>query len=368
MSAWHITHRDDRLEVGGQLRMADATPIWRSLRAASAGAKDRLDLDLGPAEAIDGAVMSLLVGVRASLAARGVRCEIIGAKGTIQPLVHLYGGDEAPVVPPKRVREGAIAQVGIAAEQVLGQLRRIVAFCGELVESILTILRRPATASWRNLPRLLERAGSDGIPIVLVLNFLMGFVMGYQATRVLKLYGANVFVADIVGVSVTRELAPLMTAIIVSGRSGAAFAAELGTMRVSEEIDALRTMGFAPMPYLVVPRILTLAIITPLLTLIADVVAVFGGMVVAVTSLDMTPAGYLAELRLAVENPDVWTGLLKSIAFGIAIAFIGCQQGLATRGAASGVGRGTTATVVYCLFALVVIDTLFTMLFRGFGL
>jgi phospholipid/cholesterol/gamma-HCH transport system permease protein len=313
--------------------------------------------------------MSLLVGVRAALAGRRVQCEIIGARDAVQPLVHLYGGDEPPVVLPQRsVHKGAIARIGAATEQVLAQLRRAVSFSGELVESLATIVRRPSTSSWRTLPRLLERAGTDGIPIVVVLNFLLGFVMGYQATRVLKMYGANVFVADIVGVSVTRELAPLMTAIIVAGRSGAAFAAELGTMRVSEEIDALRTMGFQPMPYLVVPRILTLAIITPLLTLIADVVAVFGGLVVAATTLDLTPAGYLAELRLAVENPDVWTGLVKSVAFGIAIAIIGCQQGLATRGAASGVGRGTTATVVYCLFALVVIDTLFTMLFRGFGL
>ncbi|HEU4726719.1 MAG TPA: ABC transporter permease, partial [Kofleriaceae bacterium] len=191
--------------------------------------------------------------------------------------------------------------------------------------------------------------------------------MAFQSANQLKLYGANVYVADVVGIAVTRELAPLMTAIIICGRSGAAFAAEIGTMRVSEEIDALRTMGFAPVPYLVVPRVLALAIAAPILALLGDLAAIVGGLVVAVTSMELTPRGYLNELRTAVVASDVWTGLVKSVVFGAAIAVIGCQQGLATRGAAAGVGRGTTATVVYCLFTLVVIDTLFTMLFRAVG-
>ncbi len=200
-----------------------------------------------------------------------------------------------------------------------------------------------------------------------MLNFLVGFVMAFQSARQLKLYGANVYVADVVGISVTRELAPLMTAIIMSGRSGAAFAAELGSMRVSEEIDALRTMGFAPAPYLILPRMVALAMVAPVLTLLADVVGVTGGMAVGVSSLDVSARGYLAELRTAVVASDVWTGLVKSVAFGTAIGFIGCEQGFSTRGAAEGVGRSTTTTVVACLFTIVIVDTVFTMLFRTFG-
>ena len=188
------------------------------------------------------------------------------------------------------------------------------------------------------VPSLAERAGVDGVPIVLLLNFLVGFVMAFQSARQLKLYGANVYVADVVGISVTRELAPLMTAIIMSGRSGAAFAAELGSMRVSEEIDALRTMGFAPAPYLILPRMVALAMVAPVLTLLADIVGVTGGMAVGVSSLDVSARGYLAELRTAVVASDVWTGLVKSVAFGTAIGFIGCEQGFSTRGAAEGVG------------------------------
>ncbi|MBZ0236339.1 MAG: ABC transporter permease [Deltaproteobacteria bacterium] len=222
-------------------------------------------------------------------------------------------------------------------------------------------------AEHRGLPLLVARAGTDAIPIVLVLNLLAGFVMAYQATRPLELYGANVFVADIVGISVTRELAPLMTAIIIAGRSGAGYAAELGTMRVSEEIDALRTMGFDPLAFLVLPRIATLAIVAPLLTLMGETVGVLGGVGVAVASLDLTPEAYLYELRTAVVVSDIWTGLVKSTAFGMAIAVIGCRQGLITRGAAAGVGQSTTRTVVQALFAIVVLDTMFTMFFRVVG-
>src|SRR5439155_9398603 len=149
---------------------------------------------------------------------------------------------------------------------------------------------------------------------------------------------------------------------------GAAYAAQLGTMRVSEEIDALRTMGFRRMSYLVLPRVIALALVAPLVTLLGDVVGVLGGLLVGVTSLDITTAGFLAKVRETVSASDVWTGLVKSVVFGIAIALIGCRQGLATRGAAAGVGRGTTTTIVHCLFAIVVIDTLFTVLFRELAL
>jgi len=367
MPAWQIVHNDGRLALTGELCFADATPIWRTVGAATARAAGALEVDLAGATRIDGAIMALIVGVRASLQARGVRCELVGASEQVRSLVHLYGGDEPSRPAVGHRRERGIARLGAAVEQVLQQAGRVAAFWGDLVISIGTIGRRPATASWRGVPALVARAGTDGIPIVLVLNFLVGFVMAFQTARQLKLFGANVYAADIVGLSVTRELAPLMTAIIICGRSGAAFAAEIGTMRVSEEIDALRTMGFAPIPYRVVPRILALALVAPVLTLLGDVVGVAGGVTVGATSLDITPAGFLAELRTALVTSDVWTGLVKSVAFGIAIAFIGCQQGLATRGAASGVGRGTTVTVVYCLFTIVIIDTLFTVVFRGLG-
>src|SRR5581483_2143691 len=189
----------------------------------------------------------------------------------------------------------------------------------------------------------------------------------FQAAVQLKQFGANIFVADLVGLSITRELAPLMTAIIVAGRSGAAFSAELGTMKVSEEIDALRTLGLDPYLFLVFPRVLALVVVLPLLTILADAVGILGGLLVALLGLDLTANAYVVETQKALHLWDVSSGLLKSLVFGLQIGLIACQRGLATRGGAEGVGRATTSAVVTSLFALVVTDAIFTMLFNAFG-
>jgi phospholipid/cholesterol/gamma-HCH transport system permease protein len=220
---------------------------------------------------------------------------------------------------------------------------------------------------WTDVTRLMERAGADGVPIVLILNFLVGLVTGFQAAIQLQQFGATLFVADLVGLSVTRELAPLMTAILVAGRSGAAFSAELGTMRVGEEVDALRTLGLDPYHFLVFPRVLALVLVLPLLTILADVAGVAGGLLVALLRLDLTPAAYLLETQNAVHAWDVFSGLLKAPFFGASIALIACKRGLATSGGAEGVGRATTSAVVTSLFAIIVLDAIFTLVFNAFG-
>jgi phospholipid/cholesterol/gamma-HCH transport system permease protein len=203
---------------------------------------------------------------------------------------------------------------------------------------------------------------------VVLINFLVGFVMAFQSARQLKMFGANIYVADLVGISLTRELAPLMTAIIVCGRSGAAFAAELGSMKVNEEIDALRTLGLTPFGWLVVPRVFALVIVVPLLTIIADFIGVTGGLFVGILDLDLTAQGYFTQTLTAVKAWDVVTGLMKSVVFAAAIALIACQQGFAASGGAEGVGKRTTSTVVTSLFAVVIIDAVFTVIFRAFDI
>lgn len=242
------------------------------------------------------------------------------------------------------------------------------AFLGSMVVVFGAILRRPRTANWRDVAPIMNRSGADAVAIVVLINFLIGVVMGFQSAVQLKQFGANIYVADLVGLSMTRELGPLMTAIIVSGRSGAAFAAELGTMRVSEEIDALRTMGFGPLRFLVFPRVLALLLVVPVLTLIGDFFGLLGGLLVGVVSLDITITGYLNETQRALEVPDVLQGIIKSGVFALAIGLISCQQGLATSGGAEGVGRRTTTSVVSSLFALILIDAAFTMLFHALHL
>jgi phospholipid/cholesterol/gamma-HCH transport system permease protein len=286
----------------------------------------------------------------------------------VQRIIHLYGGDH-PVARLRRRRPlGTLDQVGRATLAGLRELQLVLAFLGQMVASGAALLRSPGSANWREVPATMERAGADAVPIVVSINFLVGLAMAFQAAAQLRRYGANIFVADLIGISVFRELGPLMTAIVVCGRSGAAFTAELGFMKVNEEIDALRTLGLGPMRYLVLPRTLALVLVVPLLTLLADVAGVAGGLVVGVTNLDLTVRGYLNETLRVVKPWDVASGLVKSVVFALGIALIACQQGLATSGGAEGVGRRTTSSVVLTLFMLILGDAVITVAFRMAGL
>ncbi len=362
--AYAIEGDATRIRLRGDLALDDADPIWRDLGALVLKGQHRLDFDLTDAGTVDGGIMSLLVQLRAELIARGVASEIIGANERVDELVRLYRGNEKPARKPRRKPEGLVAQVGRTTAAVLAEFKSVVEFLGNSVQAAAGVARRPGTAHWSDIPPIVERAGADAVPIVLLINFLVGFVMGYQSANQLKQYGANIFVADLVGLSVTRELAPLMTAIIVCGRSGAAFTAELGSMKVAEEIDALRTMGFGPVRYLVLPRVVALILVTPVLTLFGDAIGIFGGMVVGITSLGLSASGYLTQTLTAVHLGDVLSGVVKGVVFGLAIGLIACQQGFATTGGAEGVGRRTTSTVVSCLFSIVLLDALFTVVFR----
>jgi phospholipid/cholesterol/gamma-HCH transport system permease protein len=356
---------DHAVHLRGDLHVGEATRVWETLRSVSRRAGDHFDIDLGGVESVDGATIALLVACRDRLVREGVRSELVNTPESVAPLLALYRGATPSTAPS---REDVITRFGRITSAALDRLASLVAFLGEAVHSLVRFIRNRKATQWREFTSLLDRAATDGVPIVALLNFLIGFVVAFQLARSLQRFGANIYVADIVGVGLTRELAPLMTAIIVAGRSGAAYAAEIGTMRVSEEIDALRTLGIAPVPYLVVPRVFALAIAAPLLTLLGNVVGVIGGGVIAVATLGLSADAYVAEIGAAVGAADVWTGLAKSVGFGATIAFIGCRAGFATRGSAAGVGRSTTYTVVASLFMIVVLDTLFSLLLRSFGL
>jgi phospholipid/cholesterol/gamma-HCH transport system permease protein len=208
-----------------------------------------------------------------------------------------------------------------------------------------------------------NRFGTSAIPIVGLIALLIGLIMAMQSAHQLRQFGAVIFVADLVGISVCRELGPFVTAIVVAGRSGSAVAAELGTMTVSEEIDALRTMGLNPMRYLVVPRILAMTVCTPLLTIIANLVAITGGLLIGVFHLGISASAYINQTLEAVELSDLVTGLIKSVIFGTVIGNVGVFEGLHVRGGSEGVGQATTQAVVSSIFLIIVTDAIFTALF-----
>ena len=243
----------------------------------------------------------------------------------------------------------------------------MLAFLGELGRSTVQAFRRPSTVRWRDVTRLLARHGSDGLPINALIGFLMGLITAFQAAIQLHKFGADVFVANLVGLSLTRELGPLMMGIVLAGRSGAAISAELGTMKVGEEVDALRVMGLDPVRFLVLPRIIAVSFVAPILSIMSTIAGIFGGMLVADGMLGIPFSAFLHSLEVAVGFGDVFTGISKSLVFGVIVAMIASQRGLATRGGAEGVGRATTSAVVTTLFVLIVADALFAILFNMWG-
>jgi len=207
------------------------------------------------------------------------------------------------------------------------------------------------------------RAGYDSLPLVALISLLVGMIIALQSAYQLEKLGAANLVSNLVAISVTRELAPLLVAIIVAGRVGSAIAAELGTMKVSQEIDALTVMGLDPISYLVLPRILALLVCLPALTVFADGIGILGGLLVAVGALDMGAAGFVAATVDALEVQDLTTGMVKSLAFALIIGLVGCHQGLATSGGAEEVGRATTVSVVRSIVLIILADLFVTAVF-----
>jgi phospholipid/cholesterol/gamma-HCH transport system permease protein len=357
------------IRIRGTLRLTEATALWAALRRleATASSGQTLDFELSAVQHIDGAAMALLACRRAELHRRGVKSEFLAAEASVQRMVHLYGGDLEVARLRTRRPPGTLDQLGRTTLAGLLELQLALAFLGQLVVAGAGLLRTPRSANWRELPPTMERAGADAVPIVVVVSFLVGLAMAFQSAVQLRRFGANILVADLIGISVCRELGPLMTAIVVCGRSGGAFAAELGFMKVNGEIDALRTMGFGPLPHLVLPRTLALVLVMPILVVLADVAGVAGGLVVGAWHLDVTVSGYLYETVRVVQVRDLWSGLAKSVVFGLAIGLIACQQGLATEGGAEGVGRRTTSAVVVTLFSLILADAMLTVFFQAVG-
>jgi phospholipid/cholesterol/gamma-HCH transport system permease protein len=364
-----VDHDGDRAELrfAGKLHFRDLFDAWPEVRRLLESRPGRVAFDLSRVEALDGGAAALLLELKHDVDAQGARTEIVGAEGGVRGMLELYGAHPArgKIRPPARM--GILDQIGRETLAMFGEARAL-DYVGDVVAAAGHAIRRPRAVHWPDVTRIMERAGADGMPIVLLISFLVGLVTAFQAAIQLRQFGANIFVADLVALSITRELGPLMTAIIVAGRSGAAFSAEIGTMKVSEEVDALRTLGLDPYLFLVFPRVIALVLVMPLLTVLSDVVGILGGLLVGISVLDLTVNAYVLETQKALGLWDVGSGMLKSVFFALNVSLIACQRGLATEGGAEGVGRATTSAVVTSLFALVVVDALFTVLFNAFGL
>ncbi|MBN1350950.1 MlaE family lipid ABC transporter permease subunit [candidate division KSB1 bacterium] len=205
--------------------------------------------------------------------------------------------------------------------------------------------------------------GADAVKIVATLSLLIGFILALQSAAQLRQFGANIYIADLIGISITAEMGPIMTAIILAGRSGSAIAAEIATMVVTEEVDALKSMGLNPIRYIIVPKFHAISVCMPLLTIIADFVGIFGGFIIGVTYLELSPTAFINELLTVIFPIDIISGLVKSFVFAWIIAIVGSYFGLNVKGGAEGVGKATTASVVASIFVIIIADSILGLIF-----
>jgi phospholipid/cholesterol/gamma-HCH transport system permease protein len=295
---------------------------------------------------------------------KGCRVDLRGLSPDLHALVQTaaknWPGTEALSRP---AHAGGFEKIGRFVARYVPLAKAALTFLGESSTNSFSLLLHPSQMRWRMLLQNLQIDGFNALPITGLLTFLMGVVIAYQGSEQLRAFGANIFIVDLVGISLLREIAPLVTAILVAGRSGSAYTAQIGTMRVTEELDALRTLGISPMSLLVLPRALALIIALPLLTVFADVVGVFGGMLIAWNRLGITFTEFLDRFEYAIALRHYLIGVGKTPVFAIIIALVGCHQGFQVSGGVDSVGRQTTVSVVQAIFLVIVSDAFFSILF-----
>jgi phospholipid/cholesterol/gamma-HCH transport system permease protein len=353
------------MTVRGRIEIGNAQQVLSEMLAQISKDTQHVALDLSGVDYCDSGGGAVLIALRQRLAQTGAQLQIVRSTPAIEGLLSLVD-EEAVLQPPTPTgpAEGFTSKIGEETLTLLGDMRAMAVFTGELVLGLSDALRHPSRLRWRETWLYMERTGLDGLPIVALISFLMGLITAFQAAVQLTQFGADIFVANLVGLSIVRELGPLMTAIIAAGRSGAAFAAEIGTMKVSEEVDALITMGFDRTRFLVTPKVIALLVMLPCLTLCADLIGILGGLTVAVVGLGLPAQVYVRQTRLALSVWDVYSGLIKSVAFAILIAGVGCLRGFQAQGGAESVGRITTSAIVAGIFLIIVADAVFTVVFH----
>jgi phospholipid/cholesterol/gamma-HCH transport system permease protein len=343
-------------------------PVEDRLDALASGLQGELVIDGSAVTALDTSGAWLLHRTALALEARGQSVRIEGLRPEFEVLLRLIASRTVPAGTAAATPPGGLAALGRIAWEGLRSAYGLLSFVGEVAIALARSIRDPRRVRWRAIAHNLQTAGFEALPITGLLSFLLGVVIAYQGAVQLQRFGASVYIADLVGLSMLRELSPLITAIIVAGRSGSAYAAQIGTMKVTEEVDALRTIGIGPLDLLVLPKVVALAIALPLLTVYTDVMGVLGGMIMARAQLNVGFTTFLHRFQEAVSLTSYAIGIGKTPAFAVIIALVGCYHGFRVGGSAESVGRQTTVSVVQSIFLVIVSDAAFSIAFSWLGL
>jgi phospholipid/cholesterol/gamma-HCH transport system permease protein len=367
-----LTRNGAKLSLAGAWRIADFERLSREISSQAATLSGEVvTIDLAAVSALDTAGAWLVERTRRELVRRGVAVTLVGANPAMAALLTTVA-ERAPAPRPEEPREGAAPRLlrwlGQATIDAAATGLAFVRFLGSVVSTLARTLPQPRRWRVGSILHHLEEVGLKAVPIVALISFLIGVVLAYQGATQLARFGAQVFVVDLVAISVLREIGILLTAIVVAGRSGSAFTAQLGSMQLNEEVDALRTLGLDPLEVLVLPRLLALVVALPLLTVVANLLGLVGGGLMAWVELGIAPAEFVARLRQAIGPWTFGVGVVKAPFFAALIALVGCAEGLAVRGGAEAVGRHTTRSVVESIFLVIVADALFSIFFSLVGL
>lgn len=368
-----LTSKEDGPDLGlsidGPLTGQDCFALTRDLPRRLGRDTRSVHLNLSRVREIDDFGVITLLDMHKRCRTRNIEFSLAAVPENVSEFLALTRYENlltSPDCTPRRL-PGLITRLGGKTIETLLNLRGLLIFIGDVVLGLLLVLARPGRLRRGDTITVMQRTGVDALPIVGLLSFLLGLIMAFMSAVQLKQFGANIYVASLVALSMVRELGPIMTAIIVAGRSGSAFAAEIGSMRISEEVDALTTMGFDTTLFLTVPRIIGTLAVVPLLNLFSDLFAIAGGMLIGVTSLDLTVQGYMNQTLHTLTLFDLFWGLGKSAVFALLISGIGCFRGFQVRGGADAVGRATTSSVVSSIFMIIVTDAVFAVILRYWG-
>jgi phospholipid/cholesterol/gamma-HCH transport system permease protein len=349
----------------GRLDPQSTGALWRSAFETLEQKKPKqIAIDASGVDYCDGSGVGLLVELRRR---QGQDIEVRGLAPKFKALLDLIPFEPAKEEPKKPKPPSLPVEVGLGTAHMLADLRKQIAFTGEFLVIGFRAMLRFRDVRWGDALRVADAAGVNALPIISLMGFLIGLILAFQSAVPLKQFGAELYVSDLVAISVVRELGPLMTAILLAGRSGSAFAAEIGTMKVNEEIDALTTMGLGPIRFLVLPRILAGVLVAPLLTLYFNLVSIIGAGVV-VMSFGYPMVTYVNQVHHALTVTALLSGLFKSLIFGIIIAGVGCQRGLTTGTGAIAVGVSTTRSVVAGILLTILVDGVFAVVFYAVGI
>lgn len=351
------------LVLDTRITAGTAAPLWRSALNTLAAHPDRkVVIDASRLEYVDAIGLALLFDLTRRERPAGAGVVFQRLAPNLAALLQGFDAAEfaTPVSPRRHV--GVFEHLGRATATQLSYLGELLGFLRVCARALGRAITHPGTLSWRDVLDVATEVGAHAVPIVLLMGFLMGVIIAFEVGLVAREFGAVIFVVNGVGKAMLRELGALMTAIVLAGRTGAAFAAQIGTQKVNEELNAIATFGLDPIEFLVVPRLLAAAVVVPLLTVLADLIGLCGGALVMANAFDVSYLQFYSQLLKAVTAGDLVLGIVKAAVFGVTIAAIGCHRGIRTGAGPASVGLSTTGAVVASIVTVVVIDGLFAVL------